>query len=94
MKRSTLVVVENAPNRRAIGQDNVAGRFFLGKDHIGSVGRLEHDRRLRRCLLFLFGHPTPLFQDRLFNAPEATHLRPHLNLGMTIGFQDRLGHVP
>ena len=32
MKRSTLIVVENAPHRSAIGQNHVAGRFwfFLG----------------------------------------------------------------
>ena len=38
--------------------------------------------------------PSGFFQDRLFNAPEATHFRPHLDLGMTVGFQDRLGQIP
>ena len=35
-----------------------------------------------------------LFQDRLLNAPQATHFLPHLDLGMAVGFQDRLGRIP
>ena len=94
MKRSTLIAVENAPHRRAIGQNHVAGRFFLGKRHIVQASRLDHDRGLRQILRFRFSRPAPLFQNRLFYAPEAPHFLPHLDLGMTVGFQDRLGHIP
>ena len=94
LKRSSLIVVEDAPHRGAIGQNHVASRFSLGKRRIVKVSRLDHDRGLRQCLRFCFSHPAPLLQDRLFNAPEATHFRPHLDLGMAVGFQDRLGQVP
>jgi hypothetical protein len=96
MKRSTLIVVENAPHRSAIGQNHVAGRFwfFLGNRRVVKVSRLAHNRGWWQCLRFCSSHPAPLFQDRLFNAPEATHFLPHLDLGMAVGIQDGLGHIP
>lgn len=96
MKRSTLIVVENAPHRSAIGQNHVAGRFwfFLGNRRVVKVSRLAHDRGLWQRLRVCSSHPAPLFQDRLFNAPEATHFLPHFDLGMAVGIQDGLGHIP
>jgi hypothetical protein len=83
-----LVVVENASHRRAILQDH-------GVRGIGS-GRGQ-SRRLRdrgcggfgiiRCL------GTLLLEHGLFDRPQAAHLLPHLNLGVTVGLEDRLGQI-
>lgn len=94
MKRPTLIVVEDAPNHGAILQDHVAGRFFLGNRGVVGVDRLDHNRGLRQCLRFLFDPLTPLFQDRPLNTPQATHLLPHLNLGVAVGIQNGLGGIP
>jgi hypothetical protein len=32
-----------------------------------------------------------VLQDGLFDRPQAAHLAPHLNLGITVGLQDGLG---
>ena len=95
MKRPTLIVVENAPNHGRVLQDHVPGRFFLGKRGVVGVDRLDHIRGLRQCLRFLFDPLTPLlFQNRPLNTPQATHLLPHLNLGVAVGIQHRLGSMP
>jgi hypothetical protein len=100
IKRSPLVVIKDAANRRAIIQHHVADRIlvprlrFLRREHrhdrlrIGGLRAFRHSFRAS-CRRFAL-----LLEDGLFDFPQPAHLLPHLNLGVTVGLQDGLSHVP
>ena len=93
MQRPPLIVVEDPPHRRAIVEHHAVG----GGDH----GRRQvHRRRGRRDGGFRslrrevgLGLGLRPRQHGLFDRPQAADLLPHLDLGMAVGLQDRLGHV-
>jgi len=88
-----LVVVRNPPHGRAVVQHDLAPGLLTGRQRplirplIRPLRRV-HDRGGLRWRLAL------LLQARLRDAPQAPDLPTHLDLGMTVGFRHRLGHVP
>jgi hypothetical protein len=94
LKRSPLVVIEDAPYRRAVVQDHGAGRIGLRSRGRCGIG-IECHGRIR-----IAGRAPPsrrfplMLQDGAFDAPEAPHLATHLDLGVAVRLQDRLGDIP
>ena len=93
MERASLVVVENSTYSRAIVEHHGAGRIGFGRRRI----RRPHDHG-HGCFRIVFREAfrrlgTLLLEHGLFNFPQATHLTSHLNLGVTIGLQHRLGQI-
>ena len=95
-----MVVIEDAANRRAIIQHHVARRILVprtrvrrrehrhGRLRIGGRRAFRHSLRASRRRFAL------ALENGLFDFPQPAHLLPHLNLGVTVGIQDGLSHVP
>jgi hypothetical protein len=89
-----LIAIENPAYRRAIIQHHGAGRIGFGGRRVRRAHEHAHGgfgivcREVFRRLDIL-----PL-EHGLFDFPQATHLVSHLNLGMTVRLQHRLGHIP
>jgi hypothetical protein len=92
MQGPTLIVIEDPTHRRAIVEDHTAG----GIDHGRRQVRRGRRRRDGGC-----GIVRPVVprlgllsrQHGLFDRPQAADLAAHLDLGMTVGIQDRLGQI-
>jgi len=82
-----LIVVEDTAYRRTVIEPHILRRV-IPLDGVGRgalTGRREQQGRLRR----------PLFgSDLLFDGAQPPDGTPHLHLGVAVGFQDRLGHIP
>ena len=88
MQWSSLVVVENATHGRAILQHHGVRGIARGRRQGRRLcGRGPCAFRIIRRL------GTLLLEDGLFDLPQAADLLPHLNLGVAVGLQDRLGHI-
>ena len=94
MERPPLVVVEDPAHRRAIVEHHGAGGIDLGRrrgPHAAAVavdGGFGIVSAARPSGL----GPLPL-EHGLFDRPQAADLLPHLDLGVAVGLQDRLGQV-
>ena len=95
MERTSLVVIENSTYSRAIVEHHGAGRIGFGRRRV----RRCHDHRHSCCGIVrreAFGRlgtlPLP-FEHGLFDFPQSAHLASHLNLGVAIGLQHRLGQI-
>jgi hypothetical protein len=88
-----LIVIEDPAHRRAILEHHATGGIDHGRRQIHRrCGRRDGGFRiLRRELVARLGLLPR--QHSLFDRPQAADLAAHLDLGMTIGVQDRLGHV-
>jgi hypothetical protein len=93
MKRSPLVVIENATHCRAIIQDHVARRVWLWSKGCRQLLSPRAGRFRIALGVACFRRSAPMLQEGLFDLPQATHLAPHLNLGVTVRRHDRLGHI-
>ena len=93
MERPTLIIVEDAAHGRAVVQDHGTRRIRLGS---GRVGR-DRGRRHGGLVIISWGGPRrrdPLsLEHGLFDRPQAAHLLAHLDLGVAVGLQNRLGHI-
>src|SRR3954454_14366741 len=91
---TALVIVENPANRGTVVQDHVARRIILGGGWIGTEEGLGDNRfRPRRWRRLPRSLVTPMVQHGLLDPPQAADFLPHLNLRMTVFFEDRLGQV-
>src|SRR5947208_307620 len=93
MERAALVVVEDAPDRGAVVQDHLAGRGLRDRGRIALVGGLGPGRLRRRYRRWPGGGSAPMLQDRLLDPPQTADLLTHLDLGMAVGLEDRLGQI-
>jgi hypothetical protein len=92
MQGPTLIVIEDPTHRRAIVEDYATGWIDHGRRQV----RRGRRRRDGGC-----GIVRPVVprlgllsrQHGLFDCPQATDLAAHLDLGMTVGLQDRLGQI-
>ena len=87
MQGPPLIVVEDATYRRAIIEHHLLRRL-IRLDCVGRGGlawRREQRGRLRR---------PPFGQDFPFERAQPPDGAPHMHLGVAVGFQDRLGHIP
>ena len=92
MQRPPLIVVEDPAHRRAIVEHHGAGGIDHGRRRVRRRGRRAGGfRSLRREVVLGLGL-LPL-EHGLFDRPQAADLLPHLDLGMAVGLQDRLGQV-
>ena len=80
MERPPLIVVEDPANRRAIVEHHGAGRIDHGRRRFCYGCRVDGFRSLRRAVTLGLGLLPP--EHGLLDLPQATHLLPHLNLGM------------
>ncbi len=94
MERTSLIVIENPSHRRAIVQHDGACRIGFGSrrvcrphDHGHGCFRIVFREIFRRL-------GTLPIEHGLFDFPQAAHFASHLNLGMTVGLQHGLGHIP
>jgi hypothetical protein len=82
-----LIVVVDTAYRRTVIEPHIL-RLVIHLDGVGRgglTGRREQQGRLRR----------PLFgSDLLCDGAHPPDGTPHLPLGVAVGFQDRLGHIP
>ena len=91
MEWSSLIVIEDATHRRAIIEYHGAGGIDLGCCGVlrrlghGRAGTVVHEPPRRLGIL-------PL-EHCLLDLPQATHLLSHLDLGVAVGLQNRLGHI-
>jgi hypothetical protein len=90
---SPLVIVEDAAHRRAVGQDDSTRRVLLGRHPICLFGAHPDDGFRIVGGGIRVGRGTLVLEHGLFDLAEAADLAPHLNLRVTVGLENRLGHV-
>ena len=89
MERPSLIIVEDASNGGAVVQHHIT------RGVVRDAEGLVFDRGLSRDR-FRRGGPrrgTPPAQHRPFDAPQAPHRLAHLDLGVAVRLQHRLGHI-
>ena len=93
LERASLIVIENSTYSRAIVEHHGAGRIGFGSRRV----RRRHDHRHSCCGIVLCEACQRLgilpFEHGLFDFPQPAHLVSHLNLGVTISLQHRLGQI-
>ena len=93
MEWPSLIVIENPAYGRAIFEHHDAGRIGWRRRQI----RWPHDD-CHRCCRIISREPRRLLglltlEHGLFDLPQAAYLAPHLNLGVAVRLQDRLGQI-
>ena len=92
MQRPSLIVVEDPAHRRAVVEDHRARGIDHGRRPVRRHGRRDSGFRRLGREVFLQPSLGPR-QHGLFDRPQAADLLSHLDLGVAIGLEDRLGHV-
>ena len=92
MQRPTVIVIEDPTHRRAVVEDHAARGIDHGSGPVRhGRGRWDGGGGIGRPVVPRLGLLAR--QHGLFDRPQAAHLLPHLDLGMTVGIQDGLGQI-